>query len=59
MSEVFFFGIKGSEAPVEDMQWLYPLFVDPPQVDNGNFVPRPRPGLRLNPEAIATYRVGM
>ncbi len=44
---------------VEYMPWLFPLFVTPPQLEQGKLVPPPRPGLGLeiNPEAVARFRV--
>jgi L-alanine-DL-glutamate epimerase-like enolase superfamily enzyme len=44
---------------VEYMPWLFPLFVAPPQLEQGRLVPPPRPGLglELNLEAVAKYRV--
>jgi L-alanine-DL-glutamate epimerase-like enolase superfamily enzyme len=44
---------------VEYMPWLYPAFVDPPAVVNGQMVPPQRPGLGLEirDDAIEKYRV--
>ena len=52
-------GLPGVTS-VEYMPWLYPLFVDPPQLEKGKLVPPSRPGLglELNREAVAKFRVG-
>ena len=44
---------------VEYMPWLFPVFVEPPALVNGQLVPPPRPGLGLevNPAAVEKYRV--
>jgi L-alanine-DL-glutamate epimerase-like enolase superfamily enzyme len=44
---------------VEYMPWLYPLFTNPPAIENGHLVPPPGPGLGLefNPEALERYQV--
>jgi L-alanine-DL-glutamate epimerase-like enolase superfamily enzyme len=46
-------------ASVEFMPWLWPLWVEPPQLVKGLVLPPPRPGLGLepNPEAAEKYRV--
>jgi L-alanine-DL-glutamate epimerase-like enolase superfamily enzyme len=45
---------------VEYMPWLYPAFVEPPALVNGQIVPPPRPGLGLeiDPEAVRKYEMG-
>ncbi len=44
---------------VEYMPWLFPLYLEPPRLENGRLVPPPRSGLGLeiNPDAVARYRV--
>ena len=44
---------------VEYMPWLYPLFTNPPKIEQGHLVPPPGPGLGLevDTDAIARYRV--
>jgi L-alanine-DL-glutamate epimerase-like enolase superfamily enzyme len=44
---------------VEYMPWLYPAFVEPPAIVNGQMVPPRRPGLGLEikPEVVEKYRV--
>jgi L-alanine-DL-glutamate epimerase-like enolase superfamily enzyme len=44
---------------VEYMPWLYPLFTNPPHVEEGRLVPPSAPGLglQLNAEAVAKYRI--
>ncbi|MGH7173106.1 MAG: mandelate racemase/muconate lactonizing enzyme family protein [Gemmataceae bacterium] len=44
---------------VEYMPWLYPLFTNPPKIEQGRLVPPPGPGLGLeiDAEAVAKYRV--
>jgi L-alanine-DL-glutamate epimerase-like enolase superfamily enzyme len=41
------------------MPWLYPLFTDPPHVEQGRLVPPPRPGLglELDADAVGRWRV--
>lgn len=41
------------------MPWLYPVFANPPQIEQGRLVPPPGPGLGLevDAEAVAKYRV--
>jgi L-alanine-DL-glutamate epimerase-like enolase superfamily enzyme len=52
-------GLPGVTS-VEYMPWLYPLFLEPPQIVKGKLVPPQRPGLGLDvdPEAVARFRVG-
>jgi L-alanine-DL-glutamate epimerase-like enolase superfamily enzyme len=49
-------GLPGVTS-VEYMPWLYPLFLNPPRIENGRLVPPALPGLglELNPEAVAKY----
>jgi L-alanine-DL-glutamate epimerase-like enolase superfamily enzyme len=44
---------------VEYMPWLFPAFVEPPAIVNGQIVPPKRPGLGLEirPDAIEKYRI--
>jgi L-alanine-DL-glutamate epimerase-like enolase superfamily enzyme len=51
-------GLPGVTS-VEYMPWLYPIFEDPPHIEQGRLVPPPRPGLGLdlNPDAVAKYRI--
>ena len=44
---------------VEYMPWLYPLFANPPKIEQGRLVPPPGPGLGLeiDADAVAKYRV--
>lgn len=44
---------------VEYMPWLYPAFIEPPAIVNGQMVPPKRPGLGLDirPDAVEKYRV--
>jgi L-alanine-DL-glutamate epimerase-like enolase superfamily enzyme len=44
---------------VEYMPWLYPAFVETPEIVKGQIVPPQRPGLGLeiNPEAVEKYRL--
>lgn len=44
---------------VEYMPWLYPAFLEPPAIVDGQMVPPKRPGLGLEikPEAVEKYRV--
>jgi L-alanine-DL-glutamate epimerase-like enolase superfamily enzyme len=46
-------------ANVEYMPWLYPLFTNPPKIEQGRLVPPPGPGLglELDTDAAAKYRV--
>lgn len=43
---------------VEYMPWLYPIFADPPKIEQGRLVPPPGPGLGLevDPEEVARCR---
>jgi L-alanine-DL-glutamate epimerase-like enolase superfamily enzyme len=45
---------------VEYMPWLYPAWLEPPRIVNGNMVPPRRPGLGLEvaPDAPRKYAVG-
>ena len=45
---------------VEYMPWLYPLFLNPPAIQEGRLTPPLGPGLglELNPDSVARYRVG-
>jgi len=44
---------------VEYMPWLWPLWQQPPHLENGRLVPPPRPGLGLDvdPDAVAKHRI--
>jgi L-alanine-DL-glutamate epimerase-like enolase superfamily enzyme len=44
---------------VEYMPWLYPLFANPPRIEQGRLVPPPGPGLGLeiDTDAVAKYLV--
>jgi L-alanine-DL-glutamate epimerase-like enolase superfamily enzyme len=46
-------------ANVEYMPWLYPLFTNPPKIEQGRLAPPPGPGLglELDTDAAAKYRV--
>jgi L-alanine-DL-glutamate epimerase-like enolase superfamily enzyme len=51
-------GLPGVTS-VEYMPWLYPLFVDPPHIEQGRLVPPQRPGLglELNADAVNRLRI--
>jgi L-alanine-DL-glutamate epimerase-like enolase superfamily enzyme len=44
---------------VEYMPWLYPLYQDPPRIENGRIAPPPGPGLglTLDEEAVTRFKV--
>lgn len=48
-----------SVTMVEYMPWLYPVFANPPRLEQGRLVPPPLPGLGLeiDTDAVAKYRV--
>jgi L-alanine-DL-glutamate epimerase-like enolase superfamily enzyme len=51
-------GLPGVTS-VEYMPWLYPLFTNPPRIEQGRLVPPSGPGLGLeiDTDAVAKYRV--
>jgi L-alanine-DL-glutamate epimerase-like enolase superfamily enzyme len=51
-------GLPGVKS-VEYMPWLYPLFTDPPRIEEGRLVPPSGAGLGLeiDPDAVAKWRV--